>query len=825
MSITQSCLGNTTNSFFFNNDLFQDNRVSSGMGGAASITSCPDTAVFLSGFVDSDSSMVYNRTWDYRTQARFQNVSFQRNEALCAQCQGGALHLMFGTVTAKHCRFSGNQVPLAILVERTHAHTHHFPLLIGLALMFQAGSGGAITVEGESTSLSIHNSVFTRNRASAQGGDVDFESGGTFMLHNVSTEVEGATGPFLVVFQAGLNSSISTTDVACSPGSVYLDLESSPFVIQAMPWGKVWALSLLKTCLRCASGLYAVAGANLRGLELHNTSCLPCPSAADCSRGGADVYTLPGYWCAPTSRSPANALECRTCPDGYCETDKPRPWHLACVSNRRGTLCGECRAGHGEAFGSEDCVPNTDCSPASGWMLPALLGIGMCYVGLVLWLPVNHHPLWKSITYFMQTAPLVSSPDNVLMRATMAVFALDPSILGIHVTVCPWAGLTAVEKMAADYVLPAVLLLELALVLAGHRLLRSLLRLLPPSAARKRSINVADDEVSHHGAHDASEYARYAGALTALVLLMYEGVTSATMDLLNCVPWDGALRLFRAGYIACYVEWQYPLFVLLGGFVVPFPLLLVLLRRWLSSRQRRLGSSAGGWAVLHVLEGPYARGRTWWESVGMLRRLALLAVATFVPDPMWRALGLAGGCFVVLLSHVYLRPCADRYYGWAETLFLCDLTLVAGLQIPQATFAALGQPFEGTAAEVVSYLQEALALLPLAFCVYVFTRQYGPPLLDWLWRKRCNFFLGSEDAGTEGKEADDQEGRNKPHRRQAADDDEEERLLSDDGAEHGAEDEDEASMMHRTNEDSPSLAKLVELQVGRFSQYLDATSL
>jgi hypothetical protein len=50
--------------------------------------------------------------------------------------------------------------------------------------------------------------------------------------------------------------------------------------------------------------------------------------------------------------------------------------------------------------------------------------------------------------------------------------------------------------MAADYVLPAVLL-ELALVLAGHRLLRSLLRLLPPSAARKRSINVADDEVSH----------------------------------------------------------------------------------------------------------------------------------------------------------------------------------------------------------------------------------------------------------------------------------------------------------------------------------------
>ncbi len=38
---------------------------------------------------------------------------------------------------------------------------------------------------------------------------------------------------------------------------------------------------------------------------------------------------------------------------------------------------------------------------------------------------------------------------------------------------------------------------------------------------------------------------------------------------------------------------------------------------------------------------------------------------------MWRALGLAAVCFVVLLSHAYLRPYADRYYGWAERLFLC----------------------------------------------------------------------------------------------------------------------------------------------------------
>ncbi len=61
------------------------------------------------------------------------------------------------------------------------------------------------------------------------------------------------------------------------------------------------------------------------------------------------------------------------------------------------------------------------------------------------------------------------------------------------------------------------------------------------------------------------------------------------------------------------------------------------------------------------------------------------------PTQCGARLGLATECFVVLLSHAYLWPYADWYCGWAETLFLCDLTLVAVLQIPQVTFATLGQ--------------------------------------------------------------------------------------------------------------------------------------
>ncbi len=684
--------------------------------------------------------------------------------------------------------------------------------------------------------------LFTDNRAGSKGDALYSFASANLAVVESAFDQQGCPIVDSVFYVAqGLpnNSTISRAEIRCPAGFLYLRQLSPQYSVPLAPWGSLNARSEVLKCKACPRDQYALIGGRLEADgSIRNVTCLECPGQADCSRGGADVYSLPGYWCGEASRSMSTSpLACTACPPGYCFADEPRPWHAACVANREGPMCGKCAPGHGEAFGIDECVPDQECL-AVAWLLPAIT-VGVAYVVLVVWLPINHHPLWKSITYFMQTVPLVSSPDNVLLRVTMAVFALDPSVLGIHVTACPWTGLTAVEKMAAGYVLPAMLLVELAVMLGGHRAFRWLQGQLPHRGATRDdrgtpswSVNAETDdgyddgeeERKKDGHSDAdrahgSEYARYAGALTALVLLMYEGVTSATMDLLNCVPWDGALRLFRAGYVTCYAEWQYPLFVLLGGFLVPFPFLLVGLRRWLSSQQRRRDSSAWGWAVLHVLEGPYVRGRAWWESVGMLRRLALLAVATFVPDPMWRALGLAAGCFVVLLSHAYLRPYADRYYGWAETLFLCDLTLVAVLQIPQATFATLGQPFEGAAAEVVAYLQEALALLPLAFCAYVLMRRYGPPLLDWLWCKRSILFRSGEEA----RDAGDQEGHNKPHRRQAADDDEE-RLLSDDGAEAGAEDEDEASM-HHSNEDSPSLAELVELQVGRFSQFLDAPSL
>ena len=74
----------------------------------------------------------------------------------------------------------------------------------------------------------------------------------------------------------------------------------------------------------------------------------------------------------------------------------------------KGPLCGKCVDGHSEAFGTEECVPNSQCT-ASRWLAPAIFAVGLLYVALVAGLPVDRHPLWKSIAYFMQAVPLLSS--------------------------------------------------------------------------------------------------------------------------------------------------------------------------------------------------------------------------------------------------------------------------------------------------------------------------------------------------------------------------------------------------------------------------------
>jgi hypothetical protein len=315
------------------------------------------------------------------------------------------------------------------------------------------------------------------------------------------------------------------------------------------------------------------------------------------------------------------------------------------------------------------------------------------------------------------------------------VFSLDLTSLGIHVNACPFPGITAVLKLASSYLVPVVLIAELALLFAAHTLYRwCCLRWWPERRSMKllsvnREVTVAEKQ-DIRGTRSAL-IARYVGAAMALILLLcFQSVTATTL-LLHCVSIGGSLHLFRAGQVECFASWQYPLFVLLA-LLLPLPFLLPLAAHLLRKGPQWVRTPAQ--AVLGVLEAPYKPERRWWESAVLFRRAVLLSVATFVIDPVWRAVGLLVGCFAVVVSHFLLDPFADRYYGGVETAFLCDLVVIAALQAPQAAYMRLGLVLDTNSMTVLQPMQEVLAVLPLLYCAvivvwknasYLFTRARG----------------------------------------------------------------------------------------------------
>ena len=83
-----------------------------------------------------------------------------------------------------------------------------------------------------------------------------------------------------------------------------------------------------------------------------------------------------------------------------------------------------------------------------------------------------------------------------------------------------------------------------------------------------------------------------------------------------------------------------------------------------------------------ITSGGRAGACFWW--------LALIALVTFVLDPLGRAIALFGGCLFVLLTHLGASPYNNRRHNRVETIFLSDLVLITVLtscRQPRSTWA------------------------------------------------------------------------------------------------------------------------------------------
>ncbi|XP_066922383.1 uncharacterized protein [Clytia hemisphaerica] len=114
-------------------------------------------------------------------------------------------------------------------------------------------------------------------------------------------------------------------------------------------------------------------------LLIHNTTCFPCPYQAFCVNG---IKSKGNYW-GITDQS--GHVTFHQCPAFYCcPRLKKCNSYNACMNNRQGRLCGECKVNHSISLLSSNnkCVESEICKPK--WWFWLIHGAGIVFAFVIL---------------------------------------------------------------------------------------------------------------------------------------------------------------------------------------------------------------------------------------------------------------------------------------------------------------------------------------------------------------------------------------------------------------------------------------------------------
>jgi hypothetical protein len=191
------------------------------------------------------------------------------------------------------------------------------------------------------------------------------------------------------------------SNFTCPTGSVFEDYNGGSFGDFAktslfVNWDsncRVLTSLLQFQCSQCPKGTYTLERGFSSGepRDAYNVLCLPCPDGGTCDDDAGTMVAQAGHWGVATRvfelvpdheyygtghqqhRHSSDATN-RTglsvvfgeCPQGYCCTgDASTPWPCdgidRCAHGRTGALCGACPPGHGNVFGSTECVSAAAC--------------------------------------------------------------------------------------------------------------------------------------------------------------------------------------------------------------------------------------------------------------------------------------------------------------------------------------------------------------------------------------------------------------------------------------------------------------------------------
>lgn len=575
-----------------------------------------------------------------------------------------------------------------------------------------SSSGGLWRLSG-STALSVRNLSATINRESngTFGLLLDQnESPGNLSLSNVSVQLQEETpfdsGTQTWIFAGALTpTEVRSTIITCPKGATFHDasrgrlhLTQSPFYELEYTWVsgaslntqkiatvKAFAYATTKMgCRVCPEGKYmftrlawvssdmkdAVCGSDLDpnvtmplcpNTSDEQSSCVECPTGATCS-GGQHVTAEVGRWGSTTSDNVD--LLIRVFPllqFGYaCSSRSCQKRFDSCAGNRTGFACGRCLRGFGEAFGSANCVAESDCRGWEHYTAWTLFPLGCFAVAAVFLYSADVRSdgvssgLLTILFVLFQSEAIIRThdEDKASTLSHLAMFQLSfPST-----DVCLWPGMSARAKALSPLGTYFGVLAVLGFIYGLHWLLFRRSWIAHPPSSR-----------------------RYRRALIALLVVSYGAIASVCLKLVTATVIDGAWYQSLTGdrWMQTPDQWISVLWLVTStiptpfwfwyglahlkvgtmtdvtfglGLLFPIPAALLpwLFRRWHFTRDEKRAARD-----LHqTLAAPYSERFWYWDGVFLAQRLLLGLISVLLASDLWyRAFVMA--LFVVALALVY----------------------------------------------------------------------------------------------------------------------------------------------------------------------------
>ena len=389
------------------------------------------------------------------------------------------------------------------------------------------------------------------------------------------------------------------------------------------------------------------------------------------------------------------------CPPHHCSGNKKSTFEYnsktMCNKGRNGSsvLCGACKDNYSVNLGDERC--SDECVNSHLWLLLVFFILTLLLVLIVLRIELDIFTTYLNAwLYSYQIITfLVQEGQYLDPFITFIIGIANWRVKGVGT--CLYGGMTNLQKLGVNYILPSyVLVLLFALA----------------KIARYRPSCYINKNVSR--------------AFCTLLVLCYTNVTMISWDILHYVPIQGRWVLYADGNIDFTRDWRkhLPFTIIACLWIVFFVLflpLLLLFTPWFLKRIPYLNNFR---LFFDTFQKSFKDEYRWFSAYYFICRVYILFIALYVPfGPLHRSL-LEVSCVIIVVTCVYLHPyktSQNEDYNWLNTLDAVLLTNLCFVVIfSSSVVSGASQSIQDGLEKTVN----VLAYVPLVYLVCL-TGYYG----------------------------------------------------------------------------------------------------